>query len=91
MGNPNLNYCLVMMIRLNIAQIAAELTLKELNQRLKKRIEVTSKMATDSGHGQRQEAEQDLIKSIEKFLGQYYMKSVKEILEILLEELITKI
>jgi hypothetical protein len=48
-------------------------------------------MATDSGHGQRQEAEQDLIKSIEKFLGQYYTKSVKEILEILLEELITKI
>ncbi|QQD13971.1 hypothetical protein [Sphingobacterium sp. UDSM-2020] len=45
-------------------------------------------MGADMRQGQRQGAKQDLIKSIEKFLGQYYMKSVKEILEMLLEELI---
>lgn len=44
--------------------------LKELKQSVQKRIEVTSKMGRDRGHGQRQGAEQDLIKSLEKYLGQ---------------------
>jgi RHS repeat-associated protein len=43
--------------------------LKELRQSVQKRIEVTSKMGSDRGHGQRQGAEQDLIKSLEKYLG----------------------
>ncbi|MET7035709.1 MULTISPECIES: hypothetical protein [Elizabethkingia] len=36
----------------------------------RRRIEVTSKMGRDRGHGQRQGAEQDLIKSLEKYLDQ---------------------
>jgi len=46
--------------------------LKILAQQLKKsvqqRIKVTSRMGRDRAHGQRQGAEQDLIKSIEKHL-----------------------
>ncbi len=45
-----------------------EILLKELRQSVQKRIEVTSKMGRDRGHGQRQGAEQDLIKSLEKLL-----------------------
>lgn len=41
---------------------------KELNQSVQRRIKVTSKMGRDRPHGQRQGAEQDLIKSIEKYL-----------------------
>lgn len=44
--------------------------LKELKQSVQKRIEVTSKMGKDRAHGQRQGAEQDLVKSLEKYLGQ---------------------
>ncbi|SFC85377.1 hypothetical protein SAMN05421747_1392 [Parapedobacter composti] len=47
-----------------------QIPLKELRQSVQKRIEVTSKMGRDRGHGQRQGAEQDLIKSLEKHLGQ---------------------
>ncbi len=47
-----------------------QILLKELRQSVQKRIEVTSKMGRDRGHGQRQGAEQDLIKSLEKHLGQ---------------------
>jgi len=43
--------------------------LGELKQSVQKRIEVTSKMGRDRAHGQRQGAEQDLIKSLEKYLG----------------------
>ena len=43
--------------------------LGELKQSVQKRIEVTSRMGRDRAHGQRQGAEQDLIKSIEKYLG----------------------
>lgn len=42
---------------------------KELKQSVQKRIEITSKMGRDKAHGQRQGAEQDLIKSLEKYLG----------------------
>lgn len=42
--------------------------LGELKQSVQKRIQVTSKMGRDRGHGQRQGAEQDLIKAIEKRL-----------------------
>jgi hypothetical protein len=44
--------------------------LEELKQSVQRRIEVTSKMGRDRAHGQRQGAEQDLIKSLEKYLGQ---------------------
>ena len=44
--------------------------LKELKQSVQKRIEVTTKLGRDRAHGQRQGAEQDLIKSLEKFLGE---------------------
>ena len=44
--------------------------LKELRQSVQRRIEITSKMGRDKGHGQRQGAEQDLIKAIEKYLEQ---------------------
>ena len=43
--------------------------LQELKQSVQKRIEVTSKLGRDKAHGQRQGAEQDLIKSIEKHLS----------------------
>jgi RHS repeat-associated protein len=43
--------------------------LTELKQSVKKRIKVTSKMGRDRTHGQRQGAEQDLIKSLEKYLS----------------------
>ena len=46
-----------------------QILLKELKQSVSKRIEVTSKMGRDRAHGQRQGAEQDLIKSLEKYLG----------------------
>ena len=42
---------------------------KELKQSVKKRIEVTTKMGRDRGHGQRQGAEQGLIQSLEKYLS----------------------
>jgi RHS repeat-associated protein len=42
--------------------------LKELKQSVQRRIEVTSKLGRDRAHGQRQGAEQDLIKAIEKHL-----------------------
>lgn len=41
---------------------------KELKESVQKRIEVTSKLGRDKAHGQRQGAEQDLIKAIEKHL-----------------------
>ena len=41
----------------------------ELIKSVQKRIKVTTKMGRDRGHGQRQGAEQDLIKSLENFLG----------------------
>lgn len=47
-----------------------QILLKELRQSVQRRIEVTSKMGRDRGHGQRQGAEQDLIKSLEKYLDQ---------------------
>ena len=40
----------------------------DLEKSVQRRIEVTSKKGRDRGHGQRQGAEQDLIKSIEKHL-----------------------
>ncbi len=46
-----------------------QILLGELKQSVQKRIEVTSKMGRDRAHGQRQGAEQDLIKSLEKYLG----------------------
>jgi hypothetical protein len=45
-----------------------KILLKELRMSVQKRIEVTSRMGRDRGHGQRQGAEQDLIKSLEKYL-----------------------
>jgi len=42
---------------------------KELKLSVQRRIKVTSRMGRDRAHGQRQGAEQDLIKSIEKFLN----------------------
>ena len=42
---------------------------KELRKSVKRRIKVTSRMGRDRAHGQRQGAEQDLIKSIEKYLS----------------------
>jgi len=45
-----------------------EILLNDLRQSVQKRIEVTSKMGRDLAHGQRQGAEQSLIKSIEKFI-----------------------
>ncbi|MFC4874285.1 RHS repeat domain-containing protein [Negadavirga shengliensis] len=47
-----------------------QILLKELRQSVQTRIKVTSKMGRDQAHGQRQGAEQDLIKSLEKYLGQ---------------------
>lgn len=41
---------------------------KELTQSVQQRIKKTSELGRDRGHGQRQGAEQDLIKSIEKYL-----------------------
>ena len=41
---------------------------KELKQSVQQRIKKTSELGSDKGHGQRQGAEQDLIKSIEKYL-----------------------
>src|ERR1700733_682115 len=43
--------------------------LKVLKQSVKQRIKVTSQLGRDKAHGQRQGAEQDLIKSLEKYLG----------------------
>ena len=45
-----------------------KILLKELRLSVQRRIEVTSKLGRDRAHGQRQGAEQDLIKSIEKHL-----------------------
>ncbi|AEE51476.1 RHS repeat domain-containing protein [Haliscomenobacter hydrossis] len=42
--------------------------LKELKKSVRRRIQVTSRMGRDRAHGQRQGAEQDLIKSLEKHL-----------------------
>ena len=41
---------------------------RELNQSVRQRIKVTSRLGRDRAHGQRQGAEQDLIKAIEKHL-----------------------
>ena len=41
---------------------------KELTQSVQQRIKKTSELGRDRGHGQRQGAEQDLIKSIQKYL-----------------------
>ena len=46
-----------------------KILLKELRQSVQQRIKVTSRKGRDRAHGQRQGAEQDLIKSIEKHLG----------------------
>ncbi len=46
-----------------------QILLKELKQSVQKRIEVTSKIGRDRPHGQRQGGEQDLIKSLVKYLG----------------------
>ncbi|RNA62004.1 RHS repeat-associated core domain-containing protein [Chryseobacterium nematophagum] len=53
----------------NYSKEDLKILLKELKQGVQKRIEVTSKLGRDRPHGQRQGAEQDLIKSIEKHLG----------------------
>jgi RHS repeat-associated protein len=45
-----------------------KILLKELKLSVQQRIKVTSRLGRDRGHGQRQGAEQDLIKSIEKYL-----------------------
>jgi hypothetical protein len=44
--------------------------LNELRQSVQKRIAETTRLGSDKGHGRRQGAEQDLIKSLEKYLGQ---------------------
>lgn len=54
----------------NYSKEELQTLLGELKQSVKKRIKVTSKMGRDRAHGQRQGAEQDLIKSLEKYLGQ---------------------
>ncbi|BFO68631.1 hypothetical protein [Chryseobacterium sp. KCF3-3] len=53
----------------NYSKEDLKILLKELKQGVQKRIEVTSQLGRDRPHGQRQGAEQDLIKSIEKHLG----------------------
>ena len=45
-----------------------KILVKELKQSVRQRIKVTSRLGRDRAHGQRQGAEQDLIKSIEKHL-----------------------
>jgi len=45
-----------------------KILLGELRKSVQKRIQVTTRMGRDKAHGQRQGAEQDLIKSIEKHL-----------------------
>jgi hypothetical protein len=47
-----------------------EILLKELKESVQKRIEVTSVIGRDRAHGQRQGAEQDLIKQLEKYLNE---------------------
>jgi hypothetical protein len=42
---------------------------KELKISVQRRIKVTARMGRDKGHGQRQGAEQDLIKSLEKYFN----------------------
>jgi len=42
---------------------------KELKQSVPRRIEVTNRLGSDPGHGERQAAEQKLIQAIDKFLG----------------------
>jgi hypothetical protein len=46
-----------------------EILYQELKQSVQQRIKVTSRLGRDRGHGQRQGAEQDLIKAIEKYLN----------------------
>lgn len=53
----------------NYSKEDLKILLKELKQGVQKRVEVTSILGRDRPHGQRQGAEQDLIKSIEKHLG----------------------
>jgi len=53
----------------NYSKEDLKILLKELKQSVQRRIEVTSQLGRDRPHGQRQGAEQDLIKSIEKHLG----------------------
>ena len=45
-----------------------QILLQDLKQGVKQRIKVTSRLGRDRAHGQRQGAEQDLIKAIEKHL-----------------------
>lgn len=54
---------------INYSKEDLKILLKELKSSVQKRIEVTSQLGRDRPHGQRQGAEQDLIKSIEKHLG----------------------
>ncbi|WPO83353.1 RHS repeat-associated core domain-containing protein [Chryseobacterium sp. JJR-5R] len=54
---------------INYSKEDLKILLKELKNSVQKRIEVTSQLGRDRPHGQRQGAEQDLIKSIEKHLG----------------------
>ena len=53
----------------NYSREELRIFLQDLRQSVQKRIKVTSKLGRDRSHGQRQGAEQDLIKSIEKYLG----------------------
>ncbi|WP_394366403.1 RHS repeat domain-containing protein [Chryseobacterium viscerum] len=53
----------------NYSKEDLKILLKELKQGVQKRIEVTDQLGRDRAHGQRQGAEHDLIKSIEKYLG----------------------
>jgi RHS repeat-associated protein len=46
-----------------------QVLLTELNQSVKERIRITTIKGRDRGHGQRQGAEHDLIKSLEKYLS----------------------
>jgi len=46
-----------------------EILYQELKQSVQQRIKVTSRLGRDRAHGQRQGAEQDLIKAIEKYLN----------------------
>jgi RHS repeat-associated protein len=54
----------------NYSKEELQILLDELKQSVQKRIDVTSKIGRDRAHGQRQGAEQDLIKSLEKYLSE---------------------
>lgn len=53
----------------NYSREELEILYKELQQSVKQRIKKNIELGSDAGHGERQAAEQQLIKSIEKYLG----------------------